>query len=140
MKKLLSLVLPVVTLVMMFTINTPAYAGDADGLWYGTDYSGGPLVGMTRENSGFLLYTFLDCYKWTLPDWFPIFGPFDGTTGNLSLLLTSEANGNIPQSLNVTFTLTSPSTSTLTVNSCINFPGQDNCPPNGTVVNLTKIF
>jgi hypothetical protein len=127
-------------LFVMLTVITPAYAADADGLWYGSSPDGSTMLGMTRENSGYLLYTFLDCYEWRLADWFPLFGPFNGTTGNLSLILTSEANGNIPQAVTVIFTMTSSSTATLKVASCTNFATQDNCPPDGTVLNLTKIF
>jgi hypothetical protein len=131
----------VATLFVMLAVITPAYAGDADGLWYASlpDQSG-PLFGMIRVNGGYMLLTFLDDWNWQMPDWFPVFGPFDGTTGNLSLLLTNEANGKIPQALNATFRMTSSTTSTITIDSCINFANQDNCPPNGTVLDLTKIF
>lgn len=139
MKKLSSVAMLVAMLVAMFAVSTPAYAGDVEGLWY---YSApdGQSVAMARVNEGYLLLTIMGNLTSNMDYWMPFFGPFDGTTGNLSLILTSEANGNLPQSSTVTFSLTSPTTATLTVTSCTNFGNQDNCPPNGSVVNFTKIF
>lgn len=141
MKKLLSAAMLMVSLVVMLGVITPAYAGDADGLWYSPlPDNSGPYLAMTRVNGGSMLFTFLDCWGWRMADWVPLFGSFDGTTGNLSVILTSEANGNMPQSATATFTLTSATTAKLTISSCVNFPNQNNCPPDGTVLNLTKIF
>ena len=134
-------VVVVMMLLGLLAVVTPSYADDVDGLWY---YSGSAdssaFAAMIRENAGYMLVTFLDCYEWKLSNWSLMYGPFDGTTGNLSLVLTSEANGNLPQSVNATFSITSPTTAVLTINNCSNFPNQDNCPPDGTVGDLVKIF
>jgi hypothetical protein len=139
MKKLLSVAMLVAMLVVMLAVITPAYAGDVDGLWYSStpDHQS---VAMARVNEGYLLFTVMGDFTTNMNFWMPFFGPFDGTTGDLSLILTSEANGNLAQLATLTFRLTSPTTATVTTTSCTNFENQDNCLPNGTVLNLTKIF
>jgi hypothetical protein len=136
MKKVLLLLV----LFGMLSMVTPVYAADVDGLWAGSDPEGSPVFAMARENGGLILFTILDYWEGRMAAWIPLAGPFDGTTGNLFLILTSEANGNIAQSLTGTFSLTTPATATLTLTSCTNFPQQDNCGPVGAVINFVKIF
>ena len=135
MKKLLV----VAMLFMMFAVITPAYAGDTDGLWYHPESEGG-FFAMTRANGGYILFTVMDLYEMKMEAWMPFFGPFNGTSGDLSLILTSEANGNIAQSMTATFNLTSPTTATITITSCTSFPQQNNCPDSSPVFDLVKIF
>ena len=132
-------VLMVLVLLGLLLVGASVYAADADGVWICTDQDC-PLVAMSRVNGGAILFTVLDLFEGKMADWIPLFGPFDGTTGQLSLILTSQANGNIPKSMTGTFSLTSPTSATFTGNSCTNFPQQDNCGPAGTVLNFSKIF
>ncbi|MGE5301206.1 MAG: hypothetical protein ACM3MB_09630 [Acidobacteriota bacterium] len=129
----------VMMLLGLLAVITPAYAGDVDGLWIfvGASDTSQVSFGMVRENADILLVTILTAD--TLA-WIPMYGPFDGTNANLSLLLTSESNGNFPATFTGSFSLTSPTTGAFTTTSCTNFPQQDNCPPNGFVFNGTKLF
>ena len=131
------------TLILLVSVATSTYAADVDGAWSitGMPDPKAQAYAMTKESNGRLLLVWEDNYGGTMGAWMPLIGPFDGTTGNLHLLSTSQANGNLPQAVTCTFTLTSPTTATLTVISCTNFPQQDNCPPPGSpALTLTKLF
>ncbi len=132
----------VAMLILLVSVASTTYAADVDGAWSVTGFPD-PLASayaMTRANNGLLLLVWEDNYGGELDVWFPMIGPFDGTNANLQLLFTSQKNGNSVQALNCTFTLVTPNTATLTLNTCTNFPGQDNCGPNGMVLDLTKLF
>jgi len=98
------------------------------------------ILAIANQNGDMLLLTYLDDWNDDMDAWFPFLGPFNGTTGTLSLLLTSSSNGDIPLSATGTFTLTSNNTATFQVKECQNYFGQDNCVPIGTVFNFSKIF
>jgi len=104
-KTLLVSVLSVLLLVV-----TPVYAGSVDGLWIVMmpDQSINSYT-MLRENSGMLLMTSLDL---TLEDWQAWFGPFDGTTSQLTTLATRW------EQLGLTITFLSPDSASCTITSC----------------------
>ena len=132
-------VLLVLVLFGLLSVVTTVHAADADGVWICSDQNC-PVVAMSRVNGGAILFTMLDLWGGYMADWWPLFGPFDGTTGQLSLIITSEANGNIAKSFTGTFTLTSPTSASLTLTSCTDYPQQNNCAPVGAVRNFSKIF
>jgi hypothetical protein len=136
MKKMLV----VAILFVIFAVIGPAYADSVDGLWA---FSASDTVYfvMVRANGGTLLATVLGGFSNDRLNWWqPYFGTFNGTTGNLSLIVTSQSNGNLFQSADLTFDLTSPTTAILIVTNCTNFPNQNNCPPIGTIFSLAKIY
>lgn len=133
-------VLLILVLFGLLSAVTPAYAGDIDGAWAISSNNQVMGYAMIRADAGNILVVICDYWQALMADWMPLAGPFDGTTGNLSLIFTSQENGNLPSSLTATFTLTSATTGTITIGSCTNFPGQDNCGPSGSVVDLSKIF
>jgi hypothetical protein len=126
----------VLVLVLLALLSTGAVvsAADVDGVWYCSSPDCSKYA-MTRANGGSLLFTVLG---YDLASWVPMYGPFDGTNGYLTLLLTSQAHGGMPQSATAVFTVTSPTSATLTVTSCTDFPQQHNCPPVGVV--YTMVF
>jgi hypothetical protein len=127
-------------LFVMFAMAAPVYANDPDGLWYQPDPQGG-YAAMSRASNGSILFTILDCHGLKLMDWVPLFGPFDGISGNLSLALSTENNSNLPQVLEVTLTITSPTTATLAINNCAPWPGgQAVCPSPGTVLTFVRVL
>ena len=123
MKKLLVLF----ALFVMLSVVAPAFAGEVDGLWT-LSYSDGHLneLVMARENSGILLLTMLEP---DLSTWSAYYGPFDGTTSNMTTLVSSVQ---VEFSLN----LTSPTSGVITLTKCTGCDGD----PVGTVMSLQKIF
>ena len=137
-------VLLVLALFGLLSVVSPVYAADVDGAWL-MSRGDNPVaaLAMLKADGGELLVTFCDYSEALMAAWAPFLGPFDGTNGQLSLALTSQANGNLPKSMTVTFTLTSATTATFTVTSCTNFPQQDNCPSTPEEMQpfqLVKIF
>ncbi len=131
MKKTLS------TTILLFAVLiqlTPAHAGDVDGLWILKDPMRGPdwlNFVMLRENQGTLLMTVL--YWPGLDGWGAFFGPFDGTTARISLLVSLDF-----QALEGSITFTSPGTASITATKCIDHRGSP-CLT-GTIATLEKIF
>jgi hypothetical protein len=126
--------------VLMAAINV--YAQDADGVWVASIPGESDVVlAMTRESvNDLLILTFLSDWDGTMNAWIPFAGRIDNNTGTLSLVLTSQENGNIPSSATGLFNLTSPTTATFTVITCSNYPGQSSCLPIGSVFNFTRLF
>jgi hypothetical protein len=134
-------VLLVLVLFGLLSAVSPVNAADVDGAWLvSSPFDPTAAVAMLKEDGGLLLATYCDYSNALMRAWLPLLGPFDGTNGQLSLVLTSQANGHLPESLTVAFTLTSETTATVTITSCVDFPQQSNCPPTGLVFNLVKIF
>lgn len=115
-------------LFVMSVVITPAYAGDADGLWL-LSFPDGTLSAyvMARENAGMILVTNLN------PDekgWQAYYGTFDGTTSHLTTLV------NLNQQIEATLNLTSPTSGSVTITSCT----PDCAGAVGLVLGLQKIF
>ena len=137
-------VLLVLAVFGLLSVVSPVYAADVDGAWL-VSRGDNPVaaLAMVRVDGGQLLFTYCDYSEALMAAWAPFLGPFDGTNGQLSQVLTSQANGNLSKSMTVTFTLTSATTATLTITSCTNFPQQNNCPSTPEELQplqLVKIF
>lgn len=128
MKKLLF----VLTVFAMLAVITPAYAGDIDGLW-SISLPNGTFISfvMARENAGVLLIVGLEP---TVDSWQAFWGPFDGTTSNLTTLLDLNA------SLAFTLNLTSPNSGSLIMTSCAPISPSYQCPPIPFAFNAVKLF
>jgi hypothetical protein len=131
----------VLALFGMLSAVAPAYATDVDGAWLASSAQD-PILGlaMIRANGGQLASVLCGWNHGNMSSWGVFLGPFDGTNGQLSLVLTSQGNGLFPQSMTINYSLTSATTATGTVTSCADFPQLSNCPPVGTVFQLEKIF
>lgn len=137
-------VLLVLALFGLLSVVSPVYAADVDGAWL-VSRSDNPVaaLAMLKADGGQLLITYCDYSEALMNAWVAFLGPFDGTNGQLSLVLTSQANGNLPETMTLTFTLTSAATATVTGTSCTNFPQQNNCPTTAAELQplqLVKIF
>ena len=105
MKKLLL----VSVLFLLLSVVTPVYAGSVDGLWAMIlpDQSLNSFV-MLRENSGVLLVTKMNLEY----DWEAFYGQFDGTTSNLTTLVSKW------EQYGLTCTFLSPDSASCAVTSC----------------------
>ena len=127
----------------MLSAVTPGYAADVDGAWL-VSIPSKPIaaLAMLRANGGQLLATWCGWDNGNMDFWGAFLGPFDGTNGQISLILTSQAIADrLPQSMTGNFTLTSATTATFTPTSCIDFPGHDDCVGTvGLLIQFEKLF
>lgn len=130
MKKLLLISL---LLVASLFVAGPAFAGEIDGIWAlllpdGTLES----VLMIRENGGTIIAATLDL---DMDNWEALAGPFDGTTAQLTGVLTRW------DILGVAVTFSSATSATGTITSCTpTATAQCQDVPVGTTFTLAKLF
>jgi hypothetical protein len=145
-------VLVLFVLFGLLSVVTPVFAADVDGVWLlqtnPSALTGDDALVTIRANGGFIFVSFMPL---EMNDYIPLFGSFDGTTGTVTELFNQRTfNPNNqpitePESLTVTFTLTSPTTAKVTITSCTDFSdivakGESSCAPTGTTFTIVKIF
>lgn len=128
------------------------FSADVDGVWLlqtnPSALTGDDALVTIRANGGFIFVSFMPL---EMNDYIPLFGSFNGTTGTVTELFNQRTfNPNNqpitePESFTVTFTLTSPTTATVTITSCtdcsdIVAKGESSCAPTGTTFTIVKIF
>ena len=142
-------VLVLFVLFCLVSMVTPVFAADVDGVWLQqtnpSAITANDALVTIRANGGLIFVSFMPL---EMNDYITLFGSFNGTTGTVTELFNQRTfNPNNkpitePQSVTATFTLTSPTTATVTVTSCTDFSdiAESSCPPPGATFTIVKIF
>jgi hypothetical protein len=130
------------------TLLSPAtsqYANDIDGLWV----SDGPL---TKDSTWFMMrkhenYITVVSMTLTTSNYIAWLGPYIQATSRARLNQLNHQTPvpenqapTLPEESQVTLTFTSPTTVTIELAECRDFPGQNNCSSIATTITATKFY